>query len=319
MRPGDYTMGLARTISIWLAMTVLLIARAETVFAAEGASSNYFPGAFGSLLPGVAPEPGPVLQSVNLFFSGETDFAVRQGRVDVGISADAFYSLLQGLYVWDAPAIGGRFAVGGYVPYGYSEASGTLGTILGPIPFSADVDGLGDVGIIPASFFWNSGNFHFNLYELIIAPTGVYDLSDSVYVGRNYWSFDTVLATTWFNPESGTELSAVGGIMINTENKATNYRTGTEFHLDLIANQFLSEEFAVGLRGYVYQQLTGDSGSGALLGDFKGASAGAGLGLSWIPKSAGGRFSLSASWVRDFYTEKRLDADYASVSLALTF
>ena len=31
---------------------------------------------------------------------------------------------------------------------------------------------------VPASFYWNTGNFNFNLYELIIAPTGEYDVSD---------------------------------------------------------------------------------------------------------------------------------------------
>ena len=108
----------------------------------------------------------------------------------------------------------------------------------------------------------------------------MYNASDSVYVGRNYWSFDSILATTWFNPESGTELSAVGGIMVNTENNATNYRTGTELHVDLVANQFISENVALGLRGYYYTQLTGDSGSGAILGDFKGEAFGAGFGVS---------------------------------------
>ena len=312
-------MNLKRTSSLALAMGASLLAGAQTASAAEGAFSNYFPGAYGTLLPGMAPEPGTVLQSVNLFYSGDTDFAVRQGQVDVNLSADSFITLVQGLYVWDLPDVGGRFAIGGYVPYAYSEMSGSIRTGIGNIPFSADVDGFGDIGIIPASYFWSSGNFHFNLYELIFAPTGKYDVDADLSVGRNYWSFDTVLAMTWFNPETGTDLSAVGGIMINTENPDTNYRTGTEFHLDLAANQFLTEEFAVGLRGYFYHQLTGDSGSGAVLGDFKGASAGAGLGLSWIPKSAGGQFSFTASWVRDFYTKNRLDADYGAVSLAFTF
>jgi hypothetical protein len=55
------------------------------VMVGEGASSNYFPGAYGSLLIGVAPEPGPVLASVNLFYSAEADRVVLQGRVDTDI------------------------------------------------------------------------------------------------------------------------------------------------------------------------------------------------------------------------------------------
>ena len=69
----------------------------------------------------------------------------------------------------------------------------------------------------------------------------------NVNIGRNYWSFDTVMAATWFNAETGTELSVIPGLMMNTENPDTNYRTGTEFHVDAVANQFLSETFAVGV------------------------------------------------------------------------
>jgi hypothetical protein len=301
---------------IAILLTLLFV---ETAQAGEGASSNYFPGAYGSLLVGMAPEPGPVVASVNLFYSGSADISVRQGRVDTNINANAFYSLAQGLYVWDAPEIGGRFAIGGYVPLGYSAASGELDGLVLNIPFKEDESGLGDIGIIPASIYWNNDNFHFNLYELIIAPTGVYNASDSVYVGRNYWSFDSILATTWFNPESGTELSAVGGIMVNTENNATNYRTGTELHVDLVANQFISENVALGLRGYYYTQLTGDSGSGAILGDFKGEAFGAGFGVSWIPSASNGNVAVSASWIRDLYSQRRLGADYATFSVSLQF
>lgn len=37
-------------------------------------------------------------------------------------------------------------------------------------------------------------------------------------------------------------------------------------HLDWAASQFFSEQLHVGLAGYIYYQLSGDSGSGAVLG-----------------------------------------------------
>ena len=47
---------------VFLASLVLIVAfsaiESRHAQAAEGAASNYFPGAYGSLLPGVAPEPG---------------------------------------------------------------------------------------------------------------------------------------------------------------------------------------------------------------------------------------------------------------------
>jgi len=56
-------------------------------------------------------------------------------------------------------------------------------------------------------------------------------------------------------------------------------------NLDFTANQFLSKTFALGVRGYYYNQFTGDSGSGAILGDFQGESFGFGPGFIWFPGS----------------------------------
>lgn len=266
---------------------------AERAIAAEGGASNYFPGAYGTLLVGLAPEPGPVFASLNLFYSAEASRAVLEGQVEYGIETDAFYTLMQGLYTWDAPAIGGRFAIGGYLPLGYASLDSSLSAAPGSISTSDDEFGLGDIGLIPASFYRSTGNFHFNLYELVIVPTGQYSAVNSVNIGRNYWSFDTVLAATWFNAESGTEISIIPGLMFNTENPDTDYRTGTEFHVDFMVNQFLSDTFAVGLHGYAYTQISGDSGSGAILGDFKGKSYGIGPSISWIPGFGGGSVAIS--------------------------
>ncbi len=91
---------------------------------------------------------------------------------------------------------------------------------------------------------------------------------------------------TYFNLETGTEVSVAPGVLVNTQNDETDYQTGTEFHLDFTGNQFLSEIFALGVRGYYYNQFTGDSGSGARLGDFQGESFGLGPGFIWFPEFA---------------------------------
>ena len=70
--------------------------------------------------------------------------------------------------------------------------------------------------------------------------------------------------------------SLVTGFMINDENDDTNYETGNEFHIDAMFNQFFLETFALGLHAYYHKQVEGDSGSGAILGDFKGDSYGIG-------------------------------------------
>jgi len=143
-------------------VTGALLGNADKAAAAEGAASNYFPGGYGSLLVGLAPEPGAVFANLNLFYSAEASRAVLQGRANVGMDVDAAYLLLQGLYTWDAPSLGGRFAIGGYVPLGYASLDASLSAGLGSAAISDDETALGDIGLIPASFYWSAGNWNFN-------------------------------------------------------------------------------------------------------------------------------------------------------------
>jgi hypothetical protein len=105
----------------------------------------------------------------------------------------------------------------------------------------------------------------------------------------------------------------------NTENDDTDYQTGQEFHLDYMLNQFLSETFAVGLHGFFYEQITGDSGSGAILGSFKGEAAGIGPALMWIPKIKDKDVVISAKWLSEFDTEHRLEGDHLFLNLTMAF
>jgi len=88
---------------------------------------------------------------------------------------------------------------------------------------------------------------------------------------------------------------------------------------DLMFNQFVSENLAPSLHGCIYKRLTGVSGSGNLVGDFKGEALGIGPAISWIPDSAGGNAVSSASWIHDVHSENRLSVDYVSLSSGYSF
>ena len=64
---------------------------------------------------------------------------------------------------------------------------------------------------------------------------------------------------------------------------------------------------------------TGDSGDGALLGDFEGEAVGLGPGVVWLPKFAGGKLAILGKWMTDVHSKKRFDSDYASLTAAWTF
>jgi len=75
---------------------------------------------------------------------------------------------------------------------------------------------------------------------------------------------------TWLHPKIGTEVSMALGYTVNLKNYATRYTTGNELHLEFFAGQHFTKWLALGLSGYFYQQVTGDSGAGARLGAFQG-------------------------------------------------
>jgi hypothetical protein len=310
----------AKSIAIVLLATCALSAHGNKANAAEGGSSLYVPGGAGEVLIALSPESG--LQVANTVFTqvANVDTAVLRGVVELGLDLTVVLDFVGAQYTFEKPVLGGTYTIGAVIPFGYAslDASAT-----GPrgrsVSVSADSFNLADIAVVPLQLNWNVGNFHFKIVEAIIAPAGDYDVDDLVNLGRNYWAFDTVGAVTWFDPEAGTEVSIAPGIMVNLRNDATDYRTGEEFHVDFTVNQFLSENFAIGLRGYYYRQLTGDSGSGAVLGDFKGESLGLGPGVFWQPKFAKGKLSILGKVMFDVTATNRFKSTYGSLTAAWKF
>ncbi len=289
--------------------------------ASEGAASLYFPGGFGSFLVAVPPEPGFTAASQTLMFGGNAQRSVLSGRQTFGISAFALYEYLAGYYAFERPVLGGRLQVGAGVPViAYATSTVSLQTQrFGAFSGAASDVNFGDVILTPFSLAWNFGEFNVKLTQLVIAPTGHYDSNAVINVGRNYWAFDTQLALTWFHKATGTEVSLLPGIMFNTTNPATDYRTGTEFHLDFMVNQFVAQDIAVGFQGYWYKQIEGDSGTGATLGPFMGESFGIGPAVLWAPAQLGGRYALILKWLHDVSNTNRLNGDWGMVTMSWRF
>jgi len=148
--------------------------------------------------------------------------------------------------------LGGRLQTGAAAPViGYATMNVSLQTrLFGTFSNNASDVAFGDLLLNPFAFFWNFGELNVKLTEYVIAPTGHYDVNNLINVGRNYWSFDTQIGFTWFHKATGTEISVLPGLMVNTANPATDYRTGTEFHLDFMLNQFVTKDIAIGAQGY---------------------------------------------------------------------
>jgi len=312
--------GSGRSIAIGILVVLLGIAGAGAVKAAEGGTSLYLPGSAGDLLIAVPPAPGAAVSDGFFIQSGNVSAAVLQGAVNLGVDLELVLNIIGASYTFETPVDGLTYTVGMAVPFGYAELSASItGPLGGVVSAKADTFDIADIALTPVALNWSVGNFHFRLAEVIIAPTGAYDTDRVVNIGRNYWAFDTVGAVTYFDPLMGIEMSVAPGVMFNTRNDATDYLTGTEFHLDFTASKFIAPNFALGIRGYYYTQLSGDEGSGARLGSFKSESFGIGPGFFWQPGFAGGKLSIVGKYMRDLTATNRFKSDYGTVGAAWKF
>jgi hypothetical protein len=140
---------------------------------------------------------------------------------------------------------------------------------------------LGDL-LPQASLKWSYGVNNFMVYGTGDIPVGDYDQTRLANLGLGHGAIDGGGGYTYFNPANGLEFSAVLGLTYNFENPHRNYQNGIDGHLDWGASYFLSKQFHFGVVGYYFQQLTGDSGTGATLGSFKSRVAGVGPQIGYI-------------------------------------
>lgn len=79
---------------------------------------------------------------------------------------------------------------------------------------------------------WHSGNWHWQTGIMVNVPIGDYKGGSLSNVSFNRWAADVNAALTWLDPATWLDLSVAAGFTFNGENPATDYRTGTEFHVE---------------------------------------------------------------------------------------
>ena len=290
----------------------LLIAAAIVTFvpqpssADEGGVSFWIPGFFGSLA--AAPlQPGFSLASIYYHTSVEAGDEVARAReirigripatlaasVSANLDATADLALVIPSYTFATPILGGQATIGLMGIYGRNSASVdarlNASLLVGPFAFtrsrfdsiSDSVTGFGD--LIPQfSLRWNAGVHNFMTYVTGDIPVGEYDSARLSNIGIGHGALDGGVGYTYFNPQTGHEFSAVAGLTYNFIDPSTQYQNGVDFHLDWSASQFLTKQFQIGVVGYLYNQVSCDSGSGDRVGCFESRVASVGAQLGYI-------------------------------------
>src|SRR6185369_1941485 len=129
--------------------------------------------------------------------------------------------------------LGGNYAAGLAIPFVWVEAKAQVAGPLGTVQKRDTTSGIGDLTIIPFMLGWTNGpDLKYDMRLNIFAPSGEYDTGALANVGKNYWTFDPMVSVSYLSSKIGLELSAFAGVDFNTKNDATDYQTGTQFHLD---------------------------------------------------------------------------------------
>ena len=232
---------------------------ATPALATEGGGGHYPNGAEDFML-GALPPPGTYFLNYLSWYSTDkfrTDFGDNK-NFDLDVVADT----LRFIHVTDYQILGANWAVHAFVPLVNVDVS--------PLPGWSDSRfALGDIIIDPLILGWHSKNWHLTTGLDIYLPTGAYDQNDLANVGRNYWTFEPIIAFTYLS-DQGLELSAKLMYDFNTENDDTDYQSGQEFHLDYTLGYHMGP-WSLGLGGYYYKQTTDDEQNGhRFLNGFRG-------------------------------------------------
>lgn len=284
-----------------LAAALLTLQPAKAV---EYGLSQYF---LGLTIPlcGYVPPQGLYYFDTLLLFNGSLNTFKGSFAVDI-IETGAFF---------DTDINGATVGLVATIPYLSNHSSQGLAHT--PGAESGAIADLGDTDY-SAVIGWHAGNHNWLFAFTGFAPTGNYSAPRLVQTSFNRAAIDLKAAYTYLD-ETGTEASAALGVTYNALNSATDYQSGAELHFEWALNQHFASGLAAGIGGYVYQQLTADSGLGDVNGAFIGRVASIGPLLSYAFQDGKQQVNLSARWFHEFAAKNRVSGDSIFASIGLKF
>jgi hypothetical protein len=292
--------------------------------AEEGGSGHYMPGSISSFIDGTPASETFATRLNVVYYDGK---AGAGERLPIGglntLNAEATSWALGLTLLWRPSLdLGERwsYAMSATIPFVWLDLTADV-VVTGPggntttISRSPSQSGLGDVVLMPVMLSYGvNKDVHFDFRLGVYAPSGNYQLGRLANTGKNFWTIEPTVGLQYLGQKNGREASLYFGTDFNSENSATNYKSGTQMHLDgTLAQHFpmFGGLAGVGLSAYYYDQVSGDSGSGATYGAFKAKTMGLGPAFSFVSKVGGKDTVLEAKWLHETDTKNRLQGDVA--------
>lgn len=300
-----------RSLSL-IAMGLLLSVSAAQ--AGEGGGSHIMPGSMATLadMPPTAPSSFVKLMYLDYNAGATIQIPTAAGlATDLDVTANTV-ALAIG-HSFEKTVLGGaHYTVVAVLPQTNLDISGNV--LLpggGSVSRGNSVSGLGDLTLIPAMLAWKKDQWTFNALLPVYVPTGSYELGRLGNPGLNYWTVDPTVGFV-YSTKKGLNTMLHMGYAMNGENDDTDYKSGGLLHVEGVVQQIVPVGkglLTLGAEAFYFTQLTGDSGSGATLGDFKGKTAGIGPVIGYIKPMGKQALVLEAKWLNETDTRKRVEGN----------
>jgi hypothetical protein len=300
------------------------MARGDPARADEGGASFWLLGTYANQAA-IASAPGFSMDMTYYSSGAKSKYrtTTSDGRLETGFYSNSTYLMVTPSYAFETPVLGAQFEFGVTVLAG--NYNSTLSTTFvppgGPAQSDATSDSMTALGdLFPqASLKWNRDAHNFMVYAAANVPIGAYDMNRQASVGSGTWALDAGVGYTYYDEETGHELSAVLGSTFNFMNPYTAYQSGIDLHLELSASQYVTDSLSLGVAGYFFNQITGDTGPAANLGPFMSRVAGIGPQLGYDFKFGDREASLSARSYYEFAGQNRGQGWNAWLTLVVAF
>ncbi|MFL5361950.1 MAG: transporter [Myxococcales bacterium] len=276
---------------------------------------HYTPGANASFIDMLPGRTGIAVTDAFVYRPVSAGRVPVAGAVVDNLDGNVFADSLLALYRTPVELLGGNLGLGGALAVAWVDVSGTGAR-------SGSDSGIADVMLYPFLLGWTRGDLQYDVRLGIYAPTGKYEVGSLANLGKNYWTFEPGLAVSWLSAKTGLEASGFVAVDFNTKNDATDYQSGSQFHLDAtLAKHFalLGGRLGAGASAFYYQQIGSDSGSGATLGAFKASSIGVGPAASYATKVDWLDLAVELKWLPEIHSDNRVEGDLFWIKVRAVF
>jgi hypothetical protein len=295
-----------KTFIYFIMLSIFVGSLCSNALATEGGGGAYPNGAEG-FLAGAMPPPGLYYVNYLAHYASDRLNDKNGDKIPIDFHARVSANASRILYMSDKEFLGGQLGAYGILSLIHMSADTSMG--------AKTKSGLGDITAGPVLAWHFNKNLHAATALDITAPTGAYNKNDIVNLGRNYWTFEPKAAVTYLG-DNGIEVTTEFMYDFNTENTATKYTSGQEFHIDY-ATGYQIGSWKLGAEGYFYKQVTNDHGAGAAANDGnKGQVFAVGPAVKYDFKTGG---FIELKYAKEMLVENRPEGDKFLCKLVIPF